>query len=149
MPRTANQIVGAVFGAVYVLVGLFGFAVTGGLDFAAREGDMLLGVFEVNPLHNVVHLVVGAALLFAGTSTPAFARGMNLVVGAGYLVIGLFGLYMTGNTDDNVLAANVADNLLHFGSAALLLGVALLADRRQAVFGYDRTAERARTGIRH
>jgi len=41
-------------------------------------------------------------------------------------VIGLFIL----NNDANILALNTADNILHFGSAAVLLGVGLMATRR-------------------
>ena len=41
----------AVFGAVYVLVGLAGFVVTGLSDFAATSSDKLI-LFGLNPLHN-------------------------------------------------------------------------------------------------
>ena len=66
MRNSPNRIVATVFGAVYVLVGLLGFAVTGGVGFIATEGGLLLGVFQVNPLHNIAHLLIGAALLIAG-----------------------------------------------------------------------------------
>ena len=43
MRNSPNRIVATVFGAVYVLVGLLGFAVTGGVGFIATEGGLLLG----------------------------------------------------------------------------------------------------------
>ena len=54
-----NRAVAAAFGAVFLLVGLIGFAVTGAVGFAGREGTALLGLFDVNPLHNIVHLPSG------------------------------------------------------------------------------------------
>ena len=62
MRSSPNRLVATIFGAVYILVGLLGFAVTGGVGFLATEGGLLLGIFMVNPLHNVAHLLIGAAL---------------------------------------------------------------------------------------
>jgi hypothetical protein len=60
-----------VFGAVYLLVGLLGFAFTGFADFAGPSDGKLL-LFGVNPLHNIVHLAVGA-LWLASSRTEASA----------------------------------------------------------------------------
>lgn len=126
MTSSPNRLVGTVFGAVYLLVGLSGFAVTGGVGFASTEGNPLL-VFDVNPLHNVVHLAIGAALLLAARRSVAAARGANTTVGAVYLLVGLLGLFLVGS-GANILALNGADNVLHLGSALLLLGVGLAAE---------------------
>src|SRR6186997_1525164 len=80
MRNSPNRIVATVFGAVYVLVGLLGFAVTGGVGFIATEGGLLLGIFEVNPLHNIAHLLIGAALLIAGIVSATAAKTVNIVV---------------------------------------------------------------------
>lgn len=61
-----NQLFGYGFGAVYLLVGLVGFAATHGKD---------LIFFGLNPLHNLVHIAVGILLLDGG------AAG-NLTVGS-------------------------------------------------------------------
>lgn len=127
--RSVNRLVGTVFGAVYVLVGLLGFAVTSGVGLAAAEGEKLI-VFEVNPLHNVVHLLVGVLLLL-GSRSVASARAVNTTVGGVYLLVGLLGLFLVG-TSFNILALNGADNVLHLASAALLLVVGLSQDRRPA-----------------
>ncbi|WP_166845627.1 DUF4383 domain-containing protein [Isoptericola sp. BMS4] len=129
MSSSANRLLATVFGAVYLLVGLAGFAVTSGVGFAATEGSTLL-LFEVNPLHNVVHLGVGAALLLASRSTTA-AKAVNTTVGAVYLLVGVLGLFLIG-TGANIIALNGADNVLHLASAVVLLGVGLAADRRTA-----------------
>ncbi|HEX8003157.1 MAG TPA: DUF4383 domain-containing protein [Mycobacteriales bacterium] len=125
--RSLAQVVGTLLGITYLAVGLIGFAVTTGLDFAATEGDKLLGLFEINPLHNVVHLAVGAALLWGALAGRNTARAVNATVGATYLIVGIAGLFVTGNNDVNVLAINGADNVLHLGSAAVLLGSAFLS----------------------
>lgn len=123
--RSVNSTAAAVFGAVYVLVGVAGFFVSE--TFAAAEDDELLG-FQVNHLHNLVHLLIGVALL-AAAKRHAIARSANLAIGATYLLLGVLGPWITGNEDLNVLALNTADNGLHVGSGVLLLAVALLADK--------------------
>jgi hypothetical protein len=123
-----NRLLGAVFGAVYLLVGLAGFAVTGLSGFAATEGGHLL-VFHVNPLHNVVHLGIGALLLLAATRSATAAKAANTTVGAVYLLVGVLGLFVL-DSSLNILALNAADNVLHFASALVLLGVGLSQDRR-------------------
>ena len=64
-----------VFGAVYVLVGLLGFAFTGFANFAAASDDKLL-LFGVNPLHNLVHLAVGALWLASSRTESNAALGL-------------------------------------------------------------------------
>ncbi len=128
MSSSPNRLLGVVFGAVYVLVGLLGFTVTAGVGFIDTSGGLLLGLFEVNILHNVAHLLIGAALLIAGLSSVPAARSLNTTVGAVYLVLGIVGLFIVGSTF-NILAINAADNVLHFASAAVLLAVGLGADK--------------------
>src|SRR5918993_3313124 len=64
-----------VFGAVYLLVGLLGFVVTGFGDFAATSDDKFL-LFGVHPLHNIVHLGVGALWLASSRSEASAALGL-------------------------------------------------------------------------
>lgn len=128
MRNSPNRIVATVFGAVYLLVGLLGFAVTGGVGFFATEGGLLLGVFAVNPLHNVAHLLIGAALLIGGIVSATAAKAVNATVGAAYLLLGVVGFFLAG-TAANILALNTADHFLHLASAIVLLGVALGFER--------------------
>jgi hypothetical protein len=112
-------------GAAYVLVGILGFFVTGFDDFAGQTGEKLLGIFEINPLHNVVHLLIGfGGLALWRRRDTARAYGAALV--AGYGVTFLYGLFTAGkDTAANVLSLNAADNGLHLISA--LAGVAILS----------------------
>jgi len=128
MRSSPNRLVATIFGAVYILVGLLGFAVTGGVAFIATEGGLLLGIFEVNPLHNIAHLLIGAALLIAGIVSARAAKIVNIVVGATYLLLGIVGFFLVG-TALNILALNTFDHFLHLASAIVLLGVGLAAER--------------------
>jgi len=124
-----NRLLGTVFGVVYLLIGLLGFAYTGFSDFAGTDtNDKILGIFEVNPLHNIAHLLIGAFLLFAARQSVAAAKGANTVVGAVYLLLGIVGLFIL-DSDANILSLNSADNVLHLASAVLLLGVGLSQDK--------------------
>jgi len=122
-----NRLLGTIFGVVYLLVGVLGFVVTGFSNFAGTHGDTLI-VFDLNPLHNIVHLGIGAALLLA-SRTVASAKAANTAVGAVYLVVGVIGLFIL-DSSANILALNGADNVLHLASAIVLLGVGLSADKR-------------------
>ena len=58
--RHPSQLLALAIGVIYTLVGVGGFAVTGFDEFASVTGETLLG-FEINPLHNLVQLVIGLA----------------------------------------------------------------------------------------
>jgi len=130
MRNSPNRLIATVFGAVYLLVGLVGFAVTSGIGFLSTEGANLI-IFEVNPLHNVIHLAIGAALLYAGLKNAQLARTVNAGVGAVYLLVGILGLFLL-SSPLNIIALNGADNVLHLASAVLLLGVGLSLDKSPA-----------------
>ena len=128
MRTSPNRLIATIFGAVYLLVGALGFAYTGGIGFVATQGGLILGIFEVNPLHNIAHLLIGAALLIAGLLSAVAAKTVNIVVGAAYLLLGIVGFFLAG-TGANILALNTPDHFLHLASAIVLLGVGLGAER--------------------
>ncbi|RWR25441.1 DUF4383 domain-containing protein [Agrococcus lahaulensis] len=127
MSQAPNRLVATVFGAVYLLVGVLGLFVAGS-NFAGEEGGLLLGIFQVNHLHNIAHLLIGAALLAAGLRSTAAAKRVNVTVGAVYLLLGIVGFFLVG-TALNILALNTADHILHLASAIVLLGTGLALDR--------------------
>jgi hypothetical protein len=125
-----SQILTLVIGAAYTLGGLAGFLVTGLDNFAGITDRTLLG-FEINPLHNIVHLVIGilGLLMFR---TLASARGYGWVLAIGYGAAFLYGLLAVGNPDINLLSINQADNVLHAVSALAGLVIALWPARDHA-----------------
>ena len=120
---------GAIVGGFFVLIGLLGFTVTGGVGFFATEGGMLGNLFQLNVFHNVIHILIGAALVLAALSNRAAARAVNSSLGFALLILGFAGLLLIG-TEFNVLALNAADNVLHFAAAVILLLVGIGADSR-------------------
>lgn len=128
MSTSPNRLLATVFGAVYLLVGLLGFTVTGGVGIFSTDGGLLLGIFAVNPLHNFAHLLIGAALLIAGLSTVQASKTVNTTIGAVYLLLGIVGFFIA-DTSLNILALNTPDHFLHLGSAIVLLGAGLGADK--------------------
>ena len=126
--RRLNTFVAFAFGAVFVLVGLAGFVVSGGHHAIGQDGGKLLGLFQVNVVHNLVHLAVGAVMIGAAIAGARAAKLANVVFGVVYLAVFVFGLFALG-TALNFLALNAADNGLHLALGAVLLAVGLLSDR--------------------
>lgn len=111
-------------GVFFTAIGLAGFLVTGIDSFAEPTGETLLG-FGVNPLHNVVHLVLGiAGLAMAWSLRAARAYGWLLVVGYGAVLV--LGLVVDQGDPANVLSINTADNVLHALTVVVGLVIALL-----------------------
>jgi uncharacterized protein DUF4383 len=125
-----SQVLSLVIGAVYTLVGLAGFAVTGLDQWVGETNQTLLG-FEINGLHNVVHLVIGVLGLLMWR-TLATARGYGWILALGYGLTFLYGLFAAGNPDLNFLSINGADNVLHAVSALAGLAIALWPARERA-----------------
>jgi hypothetical protein len=128
--RRLNPLVAGVFGAVFVVVGLLGFTVSGGHHAVGHDGGALLGLFQVNVLHNVVHLLVGAVMIAAAVAGTRVAKLTNTVIGGVYLALGIVGLFILGDSAANIIALNGADNGLHLVVGAVLLAVGLGTDRR-------------------
>ncbi len=117
--KTPAQTFALVFGAVYLLVGLAGFLVTGFDNFAGKTYDDVLILFPVNPLHNIVHIAVGA-LWLGSAAKHSSAKSVNMLIGVVYGLVTILGfagvlkfLAIEGPSS--------ADNFLHLVSAALAL----------------------------
>jgi hypothetical protein len=123
--RHPAQWLALVIGVAYTLVGLAGFITTGLNGFAAPEGELLLGIFEVNPLHNIVHLAIGLAGIVLWNRLDR-ARIYGWLLAAGYGLTFLYGLFVANRDEPaNFLALNQPDNLLHLFSTLAGLAIAL------------------------
>jgi hypothetical protein len=128
--RALPNLIALVVGAVYTLVGIAGFLVTGFTDFASSHGDSLFG-FEVNPLHNIVHIVIGLAGL-AMSRKLGLTRTYGWLLFLGYGAVFVYGLFAVSRDNINFLALNTADNWLHILSALVGLLIALAPAGRTA-----------------
>ncbi|MEA2461016.1 MAG: hypothetical protein QOH90_1193 [Actinomycetota bacterium] len=117
--RTPAQTFALVFGVVYLLVGIVGFFVTGFDGFAAKSYGEKLILFPLNPLHNIVHVAIGA-LWVGAAAKHASAKSVNMLIGVVYAlvaVLGLLGVLKFLAIKD----AGSADNYLHLATAALAI----------------------------
>ena len=130
--RAPYQILALTIGVVYLLVGVLGFFVTGFDGFTEHDHSQTLLGFAVNPLHNVVHLIIGAAGV-ALWSTRSRARTYGWLLGVGYGATAIYGFLVVNNPDTNIFNINGADNGLHVVSALAGLAIALWADRDRAI----------------
>jgi len=95
------------FGAVFIVVGILGFMVPGGMQMGdVANAPKLLGLFPVNLLHNVVHIAVGVWGLAAGrayASAVAYCKLLGFVYLAlaalGFVIPAGFGLIPIGGND--------------------------------------------------
>lgn len=112
------------FGIVYLLVGLLGFlpfvnsappAGAPHLGVTAGYG-YLLGLFPVNVLHNVVHLLIGVAGIVAYQGYAAsrnYARGLAVL----YVLLAVLGLFPVLQTTFGLIPIFGNDVWLHVASA--------------------------------
>lgn len=122
---TTVQRVAQVFGVVFVLAALAGFY-TGGMNMEADPAmaPMVLGMFPVNLLHNIVHLLFGIWGLAASRSGSG-AKQFCQIAGITYavlIVVGFlspngFGFVPLGG-NDIWLHVVLAVPLLYFGFMA-------------------------------
>ncbi|MCP2267041.1 DUF4383 domain-containing protein [Promicromonospora thailandica] len=127
--RAPHQWLALTIGVVYLLVGVAGFLVTGFDGFAEHDHDQTLLGFAVNPLHNIVHLLIGL-LGVALWSSPGRARTFGWLLVVGYGAAFVYGLIAVNNPDINILNINAADNWLHILSVLAGLVIALWPRRR-------------------
>ncbi len=120
---TWPQMLALAFGVVYLLVGIVGFFITGFDAFADNTQDEMLLFFMINPLHNIVHIVIGLAGI-ALSRTLAGARTYGWLLAVGYGAAFVYGLIAAGQ-DWDFLNINAADNVLHIATAVVGLVMAL------------------------
>jgi hypothetical protein len=131
--RTPAQLFALVFGIIYLLVGILGFAWTGFDDWVAEKfNEEVIGIFAVNPLHNMVHILLGAVWIGAAQA-HATAKSVNALLGVVLLAVGILGLAGVLKFLAIEDAAS-PDNYLHLatGVLALLFGTAAAEARRPA-----------------
>lgn len=75
-------------------------------------------VFALNPLHNLVHIAIGAVWLGAAAKHGT-AKSVNMIIGIAYGLVTILGF--AGVLEFLAITSGGADNYLHLVSAALSL----------------------------
>jgi hypothetical protein len=105
------------FGAVFLLVGILGF-----VPAAARDGH-LLGIFHVNPTHNMVHIATGVGAIACAMTSALSAQMFFRIFGVIYGLVAALGFVMGDRPLFGLIANNMADAWLHTAIAAVSLFV--------------------------
>lgn len=92
------------------------FLVVGGIGFFS---DPILGIFETDALHNIVHLLSGVLGLMA--VGMGWEKTFAKVFGTVYAVVAVLGFLMPGGMVLGLISVNMADNVLHTVIAAVFL----------------------------
>ncbi len=100
-----------ILGIVLVLIGVAGFFVDGTLI-----------VFQVDTIHNIVHILSGVVGIAAASSGESYSRMYLIVFGLVYGIVTVVG-FVNGGDIFNLFQTNDADNYLHAAVAVVALGV--------------------------
>ncbi len=123
-------------GAAYVAVGIIGFFITGFGSFLADTGDTLLfGFASINPMHNLVHILIGAFLIAMTRFSTASTEGALMGVGLFYITAFVIGVVAPDNlTIISMNGAGDGENLVHIvtGITALTAGLLSVAQSEAA-----------------
>ncbi len=127
MRKSPAQVYALTFGATLVLAGSLGFFYNADFSTGDTDRDALIGLFDVNGWHNVVHILSGVAGLvlarsWSGARLYAYAFGLTylIVTGIGFAV-------GDGESILGLIPINTADNLLHLAIAVLGLLAAIVS----------------------
>jgi hypothetical protein len=102
-----------IFGIVFVLVGVLGFATDG----------PLVNLFVTDAVHDAIHLLIGLALIGVAAANGNSAGALK-IVGLLYLLLAIVGFIQIGTSGEGMLLGiasfNAADNYLHLVLAIVL-----------------------------
>lgn len=113
MEKGLQTMFATILGAILLLVGIIGFV-----------NNPVLGIFPVNNLHNLVHIVSGVVLVWAGVwGGTTVARMVNRIFGIVYGLVAVLGFVAPGMMM-NLLNVEMKDNILHIliAVASLIVG---------------------------
>jgi hypothetical protein len=129
MQMSTTNILATVFGVVFLIVGFVGFVPAppqpDAIPLTVDHGHGLaLGLFPINTLHNVVHLLFGALGLLAAAGTAFSARQYFQVLAVSYILLAVLGMIPATQTTFGLIPIYGNDVWLHalIGLAAAVIG---------------------------
>ena len=109
-------------GVFYILIGILGFVP------GITSNGLLLGIFAVNAIHNIAHLVVGLALVWGSRNANITSVNRAMTVVFALLIVASFIAPVVEQ-----LPLNLPDTLLHLVSM-LITGYLGFASRPATAF---------------
>ena len=114
------KLLARVLGATFIGVGLLGFVPN---PIVSPDG-----LFAVNTMHNLVHIITGSGFLLGATMGKP--RTTVIGIGVAYVAVALLGFLTTGNMLLGIIHINEADRWLHAGLAVVILASGFLSKQR-------------------
>lgn len=118
------RFVAILFGIGFIFAGVVGFLPS------FTPNNLLFGYFEVNAMHNIVHLASGVIAIMAATNliyTIWYFRIFGLI----YLLVSLLGFILHGDLSIVMTHFNLADNFLHLAIAVVALYFGFFAHKNK------------------
>ncbi len=112
-----TRIISLVFGVTFIAVGILGFIPN---PLISNQG-----LFAVNAVHNVVHLILGCSFIFGALKFPGNENRLLIIMGLGGIAVTIVGLLSPGDMMLGIIHANDADHWLHFGLTTIILASGL------------------------
>lgn len=127
---TTIQRIVQLFGWIFIVIAVWGAVLTGtSMNPEPATAPRLWGLFPINFLHNLVHLVLGMWAVVAARSYSG-ARSYALLAGALYIVLAVLGVFSPHGFGLVPLGGN--DIWLHLVLGAILLVTGLIVTSRSS-----------------
>ena len=104
-----------VLGAVLVLLGLIGFV-----------SNPIFGIFGVDALHNLIHIVAGVLVFVFASKGEQGTRTIAMVLGVVVGLIAILGFLVGDGKILGLVATNGASNILHLMVAVVFLAIGFM-----------------------
>jgi hypothetical protein len=125
-----NQTIAKLFGWVFILVGVLGFLGFAGGTMSMSTSSNLLGLFPVNLVHNIVHILIGLWGLNAArtaTGATAFCKQAGVL----YLLLAIIG-FAAPDVLASIVPLGGNDRILHLVLALVLCYFGFMGGSNQA-----------------
>ncbi len=108
------RILAIIFGLGFIVAGVGGFLPP------LMPNGLLFGLFQVDTMHNLLHIVSGVIAIMCATSYASSVWFFR-VFGILYALLALFGFIWNGDFSFMMMQMNMADHLLHTVIAIIAL----------------------------
>jgi hypothetical protein len=112
------KICATLFGLIMLAIGVSGFVPE------INPNGHLMGIFNLNLVHNLIHVITGFISLACGLSSEIASRIFFQVFGILYALFALLGFYFVERPIFGIIAHNLPDAIFHslIAIIALFLG---------------------------
>lgn len=127
MSNITSKTIALIFSIIFIGVGVLGF-----IPNPLVSTD---GLFEVNIMHNFVHILTGIVFYVAKSRLEKTARITLQIVGIAYVGVSILGFFTEGNMLLGLVHINEPDKWLHVALAAVILASGFLLPKFQSQAG--------------